>query len=52
MSIFNSIKSIKIVKMKLFNDFMNEYLFLAPLSATYIGIHDYDDRLINYYENI
>ena len=37
--------------MKLFNDFINEYLFLAPLSSTYIGIHDYDDKLINYYEN-
>ena len=36
--------------MKLFTDFMNEYLFLAPLKATYIGIHDYDDKLINYYE--
>lgn len=36
--------------MKLFNDFIKEYLYLSPMNATYIGIHDYDDRLINYYE--
>jgi|TARA_B110001469_G_scaffold127332_1_gene147785 uncharacterized protein (DUF885 family) len=36
--------------MKLYEDFMNEYFSLAPLSATYIGINDYNDKLINYYE--
>ena len=35
--------------MKLFNDFTKEYLYLSPMNATYIGIHDYYDRLINYY---
>ena len=37
--------------MKLYEDFMNEYFSLAPLSATYIGINDYNDKLINYYED-
>jgi len=36
--------------MKLYEDFMNEYFSLAPLSATYIGINGYNDKLINYYE--
>ena len=34
--------------MKLFNDFMEEYLKMNPLHATYIGINDYNNKLINY----
>ena len=34
--------------MKLFNDFMDEYFKMNPLHATYIGINDYNNKLINY----
>ena len=34
--------------MKLFDDFMKEYLELNPLHATYIGINNYNNKLINY----
>ena len=37
--------------MKLFNDFINEYFYLSPMHATYVGIHDYDDKLVNNYED-
>ena len=37
--------------MKLFNNFMEEYLELNPLHATYIGINDYNNKLINYTDN-
>ena len=36
---------------KIFTDYFNEYLKLNPLFATFIGMHEYDDKLPDYYSD-